>query len=121
MALHGYRETIIARIKRELKFARGLYAEAINAILEGETTEGLSMIRDLVHAQITFKELAHQTGRNREISRPFGTAKPNAEFTARSLTIPLIASLGAPPASEAEEFCGRRRFVQGSALTGNAR
>jgi DNA-binding phage protein len=57
-----YRETIIARIKREPEFARGLYAEAINAILEGETAEALSMLRDLVHAQITFKELARQTG-----------------------------------------------------------
>jgi len=36
--------------------------EAINAILEGETAEGLSMLRDLVHAEISFKELARQTG-----------------------------------------------------------
>ena len=57
-----YRETIIARIKREPKFARGLYAEAVNAILDGETAEGLSMLRDLVHAEISFKELARQTG-----------------------------------------------------------
>jgi DNA-binding phage protein len=57
-----YRETIIARIKREPKFAQGLYAEAVNAILEGETAEGLSMLRDLVHAEISFKELARQTG-----------------------------------------------------------
>ena len=34
----------------------------MNALLEGETAEGLSMLRDLVHAQITFKELARQTG-----------------------------------------------------------
>jgi len=57
-----YRETIIARIKREPKFARGLYAEAINAILAGEAAEGLSMLRDLVHAEISFKDLARQTG-----------------------------------------------------------
>ena len=57
-----YRETVLARIKRDPKFARALYAEAMNAILEGETEEGLSMLRDLVHAQITFKELARQTG-----------------------------------------------------------
>ena len=44
------------------KFARALYAEAINAFLAGETAEGLSMLRDLVHAEITFKELARQTG-----------------------------------------------------------
>ena len=57
-----YSDTVIARIKREPKFARGLYAQAINAILEGETAEGLSMLRDLVHAEISFKELARQTG-----------------------------------------------------------
>ena len=57
-----YRETVVARIKRDPKFARALYAEAVNAILEGETAEGLSMLRDLVHAGITFKELARQTG-----------------------------------------------------------
>ena len=34
----------------------------MNALLDGETAEGLSMLRDLVHAEITFKELARQTG-----------------------------------------------------------
>src|SRR6266849_7543147 len=57
-----YRETVLARIKRDPKFARALYAEAMSALLEGETTEGLSMLRDLVHAEITFKELARETG-----------------------------------------------------------
>ncbi len=57
-----YRETVLARIKRDRKFARALYAEAMSALLEGETAEGLSMLRDLVHAEITFKELARQTG-----------------------------------------------------------
>ncbi|MGH7991094.1 MAG: DNA-binding protein, partial [Limisphaerales bacterium] len=55
-------ETIIARIKREPKFARALYAEAVNCFLEGETAVGLSMLRDIVNAQISFKELARQTG-----------------------------------------------------------
>ena len=63
MALtRDYRETVVARIQRDRKFARALYAEALSALLDGETTEGLSMLRDLVHAQITFKELANQTG-----------------------------------------------------------
>src|SRR5947208_11595459 len=63
MALtRDYKETVVARIKRDRKFARALYAEAISALLEGETAEGLSMLRDLVHAEITFKELARQTG-----------------------------------------------------------
>jgi DNA-binding phage protein len=63
MALtRNYKETVVARIKRDRKFARALYAEALGALLEGETAEGLSMLRDLVHAEITFKELARQTG-----------------------------------------------------------
>ena len=63
MALtRDYKATVLARIKRDPKFARALYAEAINALLDGETAEGLSILRDLVHAEITFKELARQTG-----------------------------------------------------------
>ncbi len=52
----------MARIKRDPRFARALYAEAMSALLDGETAEGLSILRDLVHAEITFKELARQTG-----------------------------------------------------------
>ncbi len=63
MALtRDYKETVLARIKRDPKFARALYAEAVNALLKGETDEGLSILRDLVHANITFKKLAKQTG-----------------------------------------------------------
>jgi DNA-binding phage protein len=63
MALtRDYKATVLARIQRDPKFARALYAEALDALLTGETAEGLSMLRDLVHAEITFKELARQTG-----------------------------------------------------------
>ena len=58
----AHQKIVVARIKRDKKFARALYAEALNALLEGETKEGLSMLRDLVHAGISFKELAEQTG-----------------------------------------------------------
>jgi DNA-binding phage protein len=57
-----YQETVLGRIKRDPKFARALYAEAMNALFEGETEEGLSMLRDLVHAGITFKTLSEKTG-----------------------------------------------------------
>src|SRR5579864_5869772 len=56
-----YKETVLARIKRDPKFARALYAEAVNALLEGETEEGLSILRDLVHASVTFKKLSKET------------------------------------------------------------
>jgi len=57
-----YRETIIARLKRDRKFARLFYAGAVEMLLEGDAAGALSRLRDLVHAQITFKELARQTG-----------------------------------------------------------
>jgi DNA-binding phage protein len=57
-----YRDTVVQRIKHDRKFARALFSEAMTALLEGETAEGLSMLRDLVHAEITFRELAQQTG-----------------------------------------------------------
>jgi len=57
-----YKTTVLERIKADPKFAKAIYAEALDALLIGETAEGLSMIRDLVHAQISFKELAEHTG-----------------------------------------------------------
>ena len=50
------KKTVVARIQRDKKFARALYAEALKALLEGETEEGLSMLRDLVHAGISFSQ-----------------------------------------------------------------
>ena len=62
MALtRDYKKTVVARITRDPEFAQALYAEALDALLAGETAEGLSMLRDLVHASISFKELARQT------------------------------------------------------------
>ena len=46
----------------EEEFARLFYAGAIEMLLEGDTEEALSRLRDLVHAEITFKELAKETG-----------------------------------------------------------
>ena len=57
-----YKQTVVVRLQRDPKFARALYTEALNALLEGETDGGLSMLRDLVHAGITFKSLARETG-----------------------------------------------------------
>jgi DNA-binding phage protein len=57
-----YRDTIIARLRRDREFARLFYAGAVEMLLEGDSAGALSRLRDLVHAQITFKELARQTG-----------------------------------------------------------
>lgn len=91
MALtRDYKATVVARIQRDRKFARALYAEAMNALLAGETAEGLSMLRDLVHAAITFKELSRQTGMgektlHRMLSRHGNPTARNLGAIARSI------------------------------------
>jgi DNA-binding phage protein len=79
-----YKKTVLSRIQRDPKFARALYAEAINALLEGETAIGLSALRDLVHASITFKELAGQTGFGEKALHRM--LSENGNPTTRSLT-----------------------------------
>lgn len=93
-----YKKTVVARIQRDPKFARALYGEALSALLEGETAEGLSMLRDLVHAQISFKGLARATGfgekaLHRMLSR---NGNPTARNLARVLAA-ICADLGYAP------------------------
>lgn len=57
-----YHETIVARIKRDREFARLFYAGAVEMLVEGDTAGALSRLRDIVNAEISFKELARQTG-----------------------------------------------------------
>ena len=79
----SYHETIVARIKRDREFARLFYAGAVEMILEGETAGALSRLRDLVNAQISFKELARQTGLGeKSLHRMLGR---NGNPTARNL------------------------------------
>ncbi len=63
MALtRDYRETVLERIRRDPEFTAALYAEAIVSLVEGDRETALSTLRDLVHAHISFKTLARQTG-----------------------------------------------------------
>ena len=79
----SYHETIVARIKRDREFARLFYAGVVEMILEGESAGALSRLRDLVNAQISFKELARQTGRGeKSLHRMLGR---NGDPTAQNL------------------------------------
>src|SRR5882724_1957660 len=89
-----YKETVVARIKRDRKFARALYGEAMNAILDGDTAEGLSMLRDLVHAEITFKELSRQTGLGEKTLHRM--LNRNGNPTARNLGV-IVRSIAEDP------------------------
>ena len=63
MALtRNYQKTVLERIRRDPAFTAALYAEAITALIEGDKTTALSILRDLVHAHISFKNLSEQTG-----------------------------------------------------------
>ena len=63
MALtRAYRETVLERITEDPDFTAALYAEAISALVAGDKATTLSILRDLVHARISFKKLARQTG-----------------------------------------------------------
>lgn len=65
MALtRAYKETVLARIKRDPEFTAALYAEAVSSLIQGDRDTALSILRDLVHAHITFKTLATHTGLN---------------------------------------------------------
>lgn len=55
-----YRETVVARIKKDPAFTAALYAEAISSLVEGDKATALSIFRDLVHSHISFKKLAQQ-------------------------------------------------------------
>jgi len=59
MALtRDFKETIMARVRRDRHFREALFTEAINAYLSGGTAEGKAILRDLVNATIGFEGLA---------------------------------------------------------------
>jgi DNA-binding phage protein len=63
MALtRDYQVTVLERIRRDPEFTAALYAEAIASLIEGDKATTLSILRDLVHAHISFKQLSEQTG-----------------------------------------------------------
>jgi hypothetical protein len=45
-----FRETILARARREPRYREALLTEAINAYLAGDIATGKSILRDLVNA-----------------------------------------------------------------------
>jgi DNA-binding phage protein len=70
-------------------------------LLEGETAEALSRLRDLVHAEITFKELARQTGLGEKALHRMLNRKGNP--TARNLGVivrSIAEDLGIKPRVE---------------------
>ena len=53
-----FKETVVARARRDARFRDAMFAEAINAYLAGDTQIGKAMLRDLVNATIGFEGLS---------------------------------------------------------------
>lgn len=53
-----FRDTIQARAKIDPEFRAGLFVEAIQAMLSGDTDIGKSILRDYINATIGFDELS---------------------------------------------------------------
>jgi DNA-binding phage protein len=59
MALtRDFKQTVLARAKRDPKFRQALFTEAINSYLTGDIATGKAMLRDLINATIGFEQLA---------------------------------------------------------------
>ncbi len=53
-----FKDTVAARVQRDPRFREGLFTEAMNAYLGGDTGVGKALLRDLVNATVGFEELA---------------------------------------------------------------
>ncbi len=64
MALtRNFKQTIVARVKRDPAFAKGLLNEAATLFLNGEPDAARLILRDLVNATVGFESLAVATGK----------------------------------------------------------
>ena len=56
----SFKEIVKARVERDPAFRAALFEEAIKSFLEGDTSTGKALLRDLVNSTIGFEKLAIQ-------------------------------------------------------------
>lgn len=56
-----FKETILARAKRDVAFRQGLLSEAMESLLSGEVALGKELLRDYINATVGFPRLAGHT------------------------------------------------------------
>ena len=70
-----FRETVMARARRDPEFREGLLNEGIGALLSGEVDVGKALLRDYINATVGFDELGRLTGKSsKSLMRMFGPA-----------------------------------------------
>lgn len=57
-----FNQAVLERIQSDKEFATGLFAEAMSALLEGETDVARLLLRDVINGTIGFEPLAEQVG-----------------------------------------------------------
>ena len=78
-----FRETVLARARRDPEFREGLLNEAVGALLGGEAEVGKALLRDYINATVGFDELGRLTDKSpKSLMRMFG---PNGNPQARNL------------------------------------
>ena len=78
-----FRETVMARARRDPEFREGLLHEGVAALLRGEVEVGKALLRDYINAAVGFEELGRLTGKSsKSLMRMFG---PNGNPQARNL------------------------------------
>jgi DNA-binding phage protein len=56
-----FKDTVLARAKRDPAFRQGLLSEAMESLLSGEVALGKELMRDYINATVGFPELAAHT------------------------------------------------------------
>ncbi|MFP5230213.1 MAG: DNA-binding protein [Acidobacteriota bacterium] len=75
-----FRESVVARIRKDRAFRRSLLREGVECLLSGDLEAGKSLLRDYIKATAGFPELAEATGiPAKSLIRMFGpTGNPHA-------------------------------------------
>jgi DNA-binding phage protein len=84
-----FRETFVARIEREPRFARALLDEALTLFLNGEPDAAKLVLRDLIDATVGFEELARRTDKPSKSLHRMLSSSGNPTMT--SLSAILVA------------------------------
>jgi DNA-binding phage protein len=77
----NFKETVKARAERDIAFRAALLSEAVEALLDGDTATGKTVLRDYINATVGFEALAESVGKDpKSLMRMFSkTGNPRAE------------------------------------------
>ena len=103
MALRDFKETVLARAKRDPAFREGLLKEGVECLLSGDVDTGKVVLRDYINATIGFEKLGsltEQTAQEPHAHVRTG-GKPTRPQPLRGPQ-PYAAARGRPPGSKAD-------------------